>query len=131
MIVEISTEAAIDELARNPLRHVVLLKQRLAYPGHVKAYRAAGASGSAILLALEASASAYDRQTYPEAEVVAFISSDHPDLTESLLPCLPDDTGIVFKLSRGGFTSGRNKIFRDSAHSVRVLHIGPCRGAGC
>ena len=100
MIFEISTEAAIDELARDPLRHVVLLKQLLAYPKHVMAYRASGTAGSAILLALEASASAYDRQAYPEAEVVAFISSDHPDLTALLLPCLPRDVGIVLKLSR-------------------------------
>jgi len=96
----ISIEAAIDELARDPLRHVVLLKQLLAYPGRVQAYRVAGSHGTAILLALAASASAYDRQAYPEAAVVAFISSDDPDLTASLLPCLPRDAGIVFKLSR-------------------------------
>jgi len=100
MTFAISIDSAIDELARDPLRHVVLLKQLLAYPTHVKAYRASGTAGSAILLALEASASAYDRQAYPEAEVVAFISSDHPDLTASLLPCLPRDVGIAFKLSR-------------------------------
>jgi ribosomal protein S18 acetylase RimI-like enzyme len=96
----ISIDSAIEELARDPLRHVVLLKQLLAYPNHVKAYRASGSAGTAILLALEASASSYDQRTYPEAGVVAFISSDHPDLTASLLPCLPRDVGIVFKLSR-------------------------------
>jgi hypothetical protein len=100
MTFAISTESAIEHLARDPLRHVVLLKQLLAYPEHVKAYRAGDASKTAILLALEASASAYDRQTYREADIVAFISSDHPDLTASLLPCLPSDLGIVFKLSR-------------------------------
>ena len=100
MTFAISNEAAIAELARDPLRHIVLLKQLLAYPAHVKAFRVADTAGSAILLALEASASAYDRQTYPEADIVAFISSDHPDLTASLLSCLPRDVGIVFKLSR-------------------------------
>jgi hypothetical protein len=99
MTFAISTDAAIEELGRDPLRHVVLLKQLLAYPAHAKAYRASGVTGTAILLALEASASAYDRQTYPEADVVAFISSDHPDLTASLLSCLPSGIGIVFKLS--------------------------------
>ncbi len=99
MTFAISTEAAIGELGRDPLRHVVLLKQLLAYPAHVKAYRASDATGTAFLLALEASASAYDRQTYPEADVVAFISSNHPDLTASLLSCLPSGVGIVFKLS--------------------------------
>ena len=96
----ISTKSAIEELARDPLRHVVLLKQLLAYPDHVKAYRASGDGKSAILLALEASASAYDRQAYPAADIVAFISSDHADLTAALLACLPRDVGIVFKLSR-------------------------------
>src|SRR5690242_2581897 len=67
MTLAISTEAAIADLARVPLRHTLLLKQLLAYPGHVKAFRVAKAAGSAILLTLEASASAYDRQTYPEA----------------------------------------------------------------
>jgi ribosomal protein S18 acetylase RimI-like enzyme len=96
----ISAESAIQELARDPLRHIVLLKQLLAYPDHVKAYRASDAAGVAILVALDAAASAYDRQTYPEAAVVAFISSDHPDLAAALLPFLPRDAGIVFKLSR-------------------------------
>jgi GNAT superfamily N-acetyltransferase len=96
----ISIESAIEELAREPLRHIVLLKQLLAYPGHVKAYRASDAAGTAILVALDAAASTYDCQTYPEAAVVAFISSDHPDLTTALLPYLPRDAGIVFKLSR-------------------------------
>jgi ribosomal protein S18 acetylase RimI-like enzyme len=101
MTFAISIDSAIEELARDPLRHVVLLKQLLAYPGHVKPYRASDCAGSAILLALEASASAYDRQTYPEADIVALLSSDHPSLTASLLSCLPRDVGIVFKLSRG------------------------------
>jgi ribosomal protein S18 acetylase RimI-like enzyme len=100
MTFAISTEAAIEELARDPLRNVVLLKQLLAYRGHVKAFRRADTAGSAILLALEASASAYDRQAYPEADIVAFVASDHPDLTASLVSCLPPDVGIVFKLSR-------------------------------
>jgi len=99
MTFAISIEAAIEELAHDPLRHVVLLKQLLAYAAHVKAYRASGDTGRAILLAVEASASAYDRNAYPEARIVAFISSDHPDLTASLLSCLPSDVGIVFKLS--------------------------------
>lgn len=100
MTFAIPNEAAIADLARDPLRHIVLLKQLLAYPDHVKAFRVADTAGSAILLALEASANAYDRQTYPEAEVVAFIASDHPDLTASLLSCLPRGVGVVFKLSR-------------------------------
>lgn len=89
----------IDELAREPLRHIVLLKQLLAYPAHVKVHRISGAAGTATLIALDTSVSPYDRQAYPEAAVAAFISSDHPELTASLMSHLPHGIGIVFKLS--------------------------------
>jgi GNAT superfamily N-acetyltransferase len=94
-----SVEDAIAELARDPLRHIVLLKHLLAYPEHAQVHRMRGPAGTATLIALEASITAYDRQAYPKAAVVALISSDHPELTASLLPHLPRDLGIVFKLS--------------------------------
>lgn len=96
----LSVRDAIDALAPDPLRHIVLLKQLLASPEHVKVHRASGAAGTAMLVALDVSASAYDRQTYPGAAVAAFIASDHPELTAALLQHLPRDVGIVFKLSR-------------------------------
>ncbi|MGD9885310.1 MAG: GNAT family N-acetyltransferase [Reyranella sp.] len=96
----LSVRDAIDVLAAEPLRHIVLLKQLLAYPDHVQVHRASGAAGTAMLVALDVSASAYDRQTYPRAAVAAFVSSDDPDLTASLLRTLPRNVGIVFKLSR-------------------------------
>ena len=99
-----AVQAAIDALARDPLRHVVLLKQLLAYPEHVKIHRAAGPEGAATLVVLDVAASAYDRQAYPRAAIAAFIASDHPDLTAALLSHLPTSdvspgAGIVFKLS--------------------------------
>jgi ribosomal protein S18 acetylase RimI-like enzyme len=95
-----SVEEAVEALTGDPLRHVVLLKQLLAYPDHVEIHRAAGPEGCAMLVALDTSVSPYDRQTYPGASLAAFIASDHPRLTEALLPHLPPDAGIVFKLSR-------------------------------
>jgi ribosomal protein S18 acetylase RimI-like enzyme len=89
----------IDELARDPLRHIVLLKQLLAYPEHVKIHRVCGAKGAATLVTLDTSVSPYDRQAYPKAAVAAFISSDHPELTESLMSHIPRGVGIIFKLS--------------------------------
>jgi GNAT superfamily N-acetyltransferase len=95
----VTIEDVIKALAREPLRHIVLLKQLLAYPEHVKAHRVSGAAGEATLVALEASVSVYDRQAYPETALIAFIASDHPDLTSSLLPHVPRGVGIVFKLA--------------------------------
>jgi RimJ/RimL family protein N-acetyltransferase len=90
---------AIAVLASAPLRNMVLLKQLMAYPAHVRVHRATGAEGGATLVALDTAASAYDREAYPQARLAAFIASDHPHLTASLLPALPRGTGIVFKLA--------------------------------
>jgi RimJ/RimL family protein N-acetyltransferase len=100
MIATESRHQIIDALARDPLRHVVLLKYLMAYPGHTTARRVTGPQGAATLVAMETGASAYDLKTYPGTRIVAFIESDHPDLTAVLLDHLPRDAGIVFKLSR-------------------------------
>ena len=94
-----AVQEVIDDLARDPLRHIVLLKHLLAYPEHVKVHRVCGPEGAATLVALETSASPYDRQAYAKAAVAAFVSSDHPALTASLLSHVPRGVGIVFKLS--------------------------------
>jgi len=95
----VAVRAAVEALAREPLRYIVLLKQLLAYPQHVEVHRASRPEGDATLVVLDTSASPYDRETYPKAAVAAFIASDHPSLTATLLSCLPRGVGIVFKLS--------------------------------
>jgi len=100
MIPPAEIQDLIDELARDPLRHIVLLKHLLAWPEHVKVHRVSGLVGAATMVLLDAWANAWDRLTYPNASVVAFISSDHPDLTASLLSAVPPGVGVVFKLSR-------------------------------
>lgn len=89
----------IDQLAREPLRNVVLLKHLLAHPQDVTVHQISGPNGASTLVALDVSVSDYDRQTYPKAAVAAFIASDHPDLTASLISRIPRGVGIVFKLS--------------------------------
>jgi hypothetical protein len=142
-----ATQDLIDELARDPLRHVVLLKQLLAYPEHVTVHRVAGTTGTATLVALDVSVSAYDRQAYPKAAVAAFISSDHPELTASLLSRLPRGVGIVFKLSREAdlvpvqsqFKVERRTAFvsftadrvSEADPGVRTTHAPATRRCGC
>lgn len=95
-----SLQDLIDELARDPLHHIVLLKLLTAYPRQVSFRRISGPNGAATLVSLDISASAYDRQTYPKAAIAVFVSSDHPELTAALLDAVPRDVGVVFKLSR-------------------------------
>ena len=64
--------AVIEALARDPLRHIVLLRQLVAYPAHVKVHRVSGAAGTATLVALDTSVSSYDRHAYPKAGIAAF-----------------------------------------------------------
>ncbi len=93
-------DEAIAALAAEPLRNLGLLKPLLAYPRHVRAHRVAADQGTAIMVTLDAAASAYDRHAYPGAALAAFIESDHPALTSALLDAVPHGAGVVFKLSR-------------------------------
>jgi GNAT superfamily N-acetyltransferase len=102
----ISVEEAMKDLARDPLRNIVLLKQLLAYPEHVEVHRASDGGGAATLVALQTSASPYDREAYPKASVAAFIASDRPALTASLIPHVPRGIGVVFKLDREADVAG-------------------------
>lgn len=99
MASNISVRDAVEMLGHEPLRHVVLLKQLLAYPDHVKVHRVSRPEGDATLVVLDTSVSPYDREAYPRAENVVFIASGHPRLTASLLSHVPRGAGIVFKLS--------------------------------
>jgi RimJ/RimL family protein N-acetyltransferase len=90
----------IDELARDPLPNIVLLKQLMAFREQVRVHRISGTQGLGVLVELETAFSPWDLQTYPTSAVTAFISSDHPDLTAALITHVPRDVGIVFKLSR-------------------------------
>jgi RimJ/RimL family protein N-acetyltransferase len=91
---------AIRILAQDPLRHIVLLKHLEAFPENTRTHHASGNNGHATLVLLETAASYYDQRTYPMTNAVALISSDTPELTQTLLEFVPRGVGVVFKLSR-------------------------------
>ena len=92
----------VSRLERQPLRNIVLLKHIEAFRKHVSVVQVADGPDAATLVLLDATASAYDRETYPQAAVVALISSDHPRLTRWLLASVPDGGPVVFKLASDG-----------------------------
>jgi predicted GNAT family acetyltransferase len=91
----------VVRLERDPLHNIVLLKQIEAFREHVSVMQLSTARHVATLLLLDAKASAYDRQTYPQAVFVALISSDRPELTRRLLASVPRQHHVVFKLCSG------------------------------
>ena len=92
--------AIIDRLAADPLGNVVLLKHLAAYPGATRALAASEDGKTATLVLLDAAASPYDRATYPDAAVVAFLASESEALSRELLREVPLSGGAVFKLAR-------------------------------
>lgn len=80
--------AARARLERDPLRNIVLLKHIEAFREHISVVEVSAGRSAATLVLLDTSASAYDRETYPEASFAALISSDCPQLTDDLMgPC--------------------------------------------
>lgn len=89
---------AVARLEREPLRNIVLLKHIEAFREHVSVLQVSTGRNAATLLLLDTSASAYDRETYPEASLAALISSDGPELVRHLIGSLPRRHRVVFKL---------------------------------
>ncbi len=85
-------------LERESLRNIVLLKHIEAFPQHVSVRQASNELQAATLVLLDTRASAYDRESYPEAALAALITSDDPTLTRKLLGSVPKNCHIVFKL---------------------------------
>ena len=92
----------VGRLERQPLRNIVLLKHIEAFRDHVSVEQASEGPETATLVLLEATASTYDRETYPQAAFVALISSDHPRLTRRLVASVPLGGDVVFKLASDG-----------------------------
>lgn len=88
----------VRRLEREPLHNIVLLKHIEAFPRHVSAVQVLAETNLATLVLLNTSASAYDRETYPEAAFVALISSADAGLTRRLMKSVPDHGPAVFKL---------------------------------
>ena len=95
----IQSPEGIAFLARDALRNIVLLKYLERYPEHARVHFVSDAQGGAALVLLDTRVDPYNRRAYPMAAWTAVISSDHPDLTRSLLERLPRRVGIVFKLA--------------------------------
>jgi hypothetical protein len=64
-------DVAAARLEREPLRNIVLLKHIEAFRDHVSVVQLSTGRNAATLVLLDASASAYDRETYPEASLRA------------------------------------------------------------
>lgn len=100
MALILDARVVAERLEQDPLRNIVLLKHLKAFPDHTRAVLVTSEMGHAALVLLDAHASDYDRNAYPEAARIALIVSTHRTLTEELLKSIPKDSGLVFKLAK-------------------------------
>jgi hypothetical protein len=88
---------ALIFLRCNVLKNIVLLKMLQAYPAAIRChYTESPAAG--VLLLLPTQASAFDKEAYPAAQFVVFLSTTTPATTQALLPHIRTDCNLVFKL---------------------------------
>lgn len=91
-------QAAIAFLKRDPLRNIVPLKMLTAYPAIIETYYQEADEGAAALLLFPTSAFAYDRTTYADLELVVILAATTRDAANLLLPHIPIQKRLIFKL---------------------------------
>lgn len=93
------TERTLAFLRQDLLRNIVPLKMLAAHPDAIDIHYTNYGNETAVLLLFPTTAFAYDRQSYPEDELIALITVTKPALLQLLLPALPRDQRIIFKLA--------------------------------
>jgi ribosomal protein S18 acetylase RimI-like enzyme len=88
-------ETILSLLRRDPLRHVVTLKTMATLGEAVESRFLRGDAGWALLSLLPAELSEFDRNTYPEARLVALVDGDSPEAVRALLARLPSECLVV------------------------------------
>lgn len=92
------TAAILSYLREQPLRNITLLKMVTYFSQVMHCHYLERPEGRGVLLLLPAEAYAYDHRTYPEAEFIVFLEYSSPGMFAHLLPLLPKDSRLVFKL---------------------------------
>jgi GNAT superfamily N-acetyltransferase len=82
-------------LEEDPMRNLVTLKMLTCYPGAMDFELLREEKRWALLSLLEVSASAWDRETYPDCKYAAFINGNDGDKMIQLLARLPKEDLVV------------------------------------
>lgn len=91
-------QAAITFLKRDILRNIVPLKMLTAYPAAIETHYHEAGHEAATLLLFPTSAFAYDRATYGDLDLVVILSATTPSAAAALLPHIPSEKSVIFKL---------------------------------
>jgi len=105
-------QKAIAFLQHDLLRNIVPLKMLTAYPAVIQTVYWETATDAAALLLFPTSAFPYDRATYPALDLVVLLSATTSAAAMTLLPHIPSDKQLIFKLMDEGI---RDQLVRHVA----------------
>lgn len=91
-------ERIINKLQTNPLKNVSLLKMLNSFHEVMETHLVEHGDQWGIVLLLPATAYAYDHRVYPQADYIVFFGLQLPRYISALLPLLPAQAKLVFKL---------------------------------
>lgn len=86
-------------LRHDTLNNILLLKILAAYSEVSRCYYLQHAGATGVLLLLPVQVSAFDRQMYPAADYIVFLTATDTGLAQALLACVPTGCNLVFKLT--------------------------------
>lgn len=86
-------------LQRDLFNNAIILKMLAAYSNFMRVHYEATEADAGVLALLPTSISPFDYATYPTAEFVVFLTATRPQLVEALLPYIPTEGNLVFKLT--------------------------------
>ncbi len=85
-------------LNQDQLRNIVLLKMLATNDQGIEMRYVENGRSAGVLMILPSHHFSYDAQTYPDKDLIVIISADAPDVIEKMIPYLPQDKDLVFKL---------------------------------
>ena len=100
-------------LERDVLRNIILLKTLAAYPEVADCH----VVGNAVLVLLPVRVSPFDRQTYPGVDTIVMLAGEDPEELRALLPAIPRDERLVFKLNH----PNQVEVFRPAFRLRRAI----------
>lgn len=92
------TEDVIDFLKTDALKYIVHLKMIDAYAEQMVCHTEREGNRIGILLLLPTRVNSFDAKTYPQAEFVVLLATNDPAVLQQIIPFIPTQTNLVFKL---------------------------------
>lgn len=91
-------QKAFNYLNQDPLRNIVPLKMLANNDQGIETHFVGNGRSAGVIMILPSDHFTYDAQTYADADFIVIISADNPDVIKEMLPFIPENNDLIFKL---------------------------------